>query len=55
MSKQNSRRDFIRNSLSAVAGTIILPTIIPGSALGKNGFVAASDRIVMATIGTGAQ
>jgi predicted dehydrogenase len=55
MSKENSRRDFIRNSLSAVAGTIILPTIIPGSALGKNGFMAASDRIVMGSIGTGSQ
>lgn len=55
MSKENSRRDFIRNSLSAVAGTIILPTIIPGSALGKNGFMAASDRIVMGAIGLGSQ
>lgn len=55
MSKENSRRDFIRNSLSAVAGTIILPTIIPGSALGRNGFTAASDRIVMGAIGTGSQ
>ena len=55
MSKENSRRDFIRNSISAVAGTIILPTIIPGSALGKNGFLAASDRIVMGAIGVGSQ
>lgn len=55
MSKENSRRDFIRNSVSAVAGTILLPTIIPGSALGKNGFMAPSDRIVMGSIGTGSQ
>jgi len=55
MSKENSRRDFIRSSLSAVAGTIILPSIIPGSALGRNGFTAASDRIVMGAIGTGSQ
>ncbi len=55
MKNQKSRRDFIRNSLSAVAGTIILPSIIPGSALGKNGFTAASDRIVMGWIGAGSQ
>lgn len=55
MSIEKSRRDFIRNSVSAVAGTILLPTIIPGSALGKNGFTAANDRIVMGSIGTGAQ
>lgn len=55
MKNDSSRRDFIRKSVSAVAGTILIPSIIPASALGKNGFVAASDRIVMATIGTGAQ
>ena len=55
MKNDSSRRDFIRKSVSAVTGTILIPSIIPASALGKNGFVAASDRIVMATIGTGAQ
>jgi len=55
MKNEKSRRDFIRNSLAALAGTIILPSIIPGSALGKNGFTAASDRIIMGSIGVGSQ
>jgi len=55
MQNKNSRRDFIRKSLSTVAGTIILPHIIPASALGRNGFTAASDRIVMGSIGVGSQ
>jgi len=55
MQKKNSRRDFIRKSLSTVAGTIILPQIIPASALGRNGFTAPSDRIVVGAIGVGSQ
>lgn len=55
MSKEKSRRDFIRNSLSALAGTIVLPSIIPASALGRNGFTAPSDRIIMGSIGVGSQ
>ena len=52
---KNSRRDFIRKSLATVTGTIILPQIIPASALGRNGFMAPSDRIVMGSIGVGSQ
>lgn len=37
------------------AGILGMPTIIPASALGKNGFVAPSDRINMAFIGAGNQ
>ena len=55
MDNKNTRRSFLRNSLSAVAGTIILPHIIPSSALGMNGVVPPSDRIVMGSIGVGAQ
>lgn len=55
MQKKNSRRDFIRKSLSTVAGAIILPQIIPASALGKNGFTAPSDRLVVGSIGVGSQ
>jgi len=55
MKNEKSRRGFIRNSFAAVAGTIILPSIIPASALGKNGFTAASDRIIMGSIGVGSQ
>jgi predicted dehydrogenase len=55
MDIKNSRRIFLKNSLSAVAGAIILPNIIPSSALGMNGLVAPSDRIVMGLIGVGSQ
>jgi predicted dehydrogenase len=55
MDHKSSRRSFLRNSLSAVAGTIILPHIIPSSALGMNGFLSPSDRIVMGSIGVGSQ
>jgi predicted dehydrogenase len=50
--KNQSRRQFLKSgALAAVA----VPYIIPGSALGKNGAVAPSNRIVMAAIGLGAQ
>ena len=55
MSNERSRRDFLKNSVTAIAGTIVLPSIIPGSALGKNGFMAPSDRIIMGSIGVGSQ
>src|SRR5512133_3290795 len=55
MDIKSSRRSFLRNSISAVAGTIILPHIIPSSALGSNGQLPPSDRIVMGSIGFGAQ
>jgi len=46
------RRDFVKNAALA-AGIIAVPTVIRASALGKNGFIAASDRIVMGGIGVG--
>lgn len=55
MDNKSTRRSFLRNSLSAVAGTVILPQIIPSSALGMNGVVPPSDRIVMGSIGVGSQ
>ncbi len=55
MDNKSSRRLFLKNSLSAVAGTIILPQIIPSSAMGMNGVVSPSDRIVMGSIGVGSQ
>jgi predicted dehydrogenase len=51
--KNSSRRDFIKSSIFTVSGIIIVPTIIPASALGKNGTVPPSDRIVMGGIGLG--
>lgn len=49
MNANFSRRKF----LGAAALSIGFPTIIPGSALGKNGAVAPSNRIVMGGIGIG--
>ena len=48
-----SRRNFIKKSICAVSGIMVIPTIIPASALGKNGAVPPSDRIVMGGIGLG--
>lgn len=47
-----SRRRFVKRTVAAAA-TFSFPTIIPGSALGKNGAVAPSNRIVMGGIGVG--
>lgn len=55
MDNKSTRRTFLRNSLSVVAGSIILPQIIPSSAMGMNGVVPPSDRIVMGSIGVGSQ
>ena len=46
------RRDFVKNAVLA-SGIIAIPTVIRASALGKNGSVAPSDRIVMGGIGLG--
>ena len=53
MDNKQTRRSFLRNTLSAVAGTVILPQIIPSSAMGMNGVTPPSDRIVMGSIGLG--
>ena len=47
-----SRRGFLKGSATA-AGAVALPTLIPGSALGLNGAVAPSERIVLGGIGLG--
>ena len=46
-----SRRDFLKAAGGAAAAGF--PAIVPSSALGKDGFVAPSDRIVMGAIGVG--
>ncbi len=51
----SSRREFLKRSASTAVGAIILPQIIPSSALGLNGMTAPSDRIVMGSIGLGSQ
>ncbi len=49
---QLSRRRFMKTAASA-STAFALPNIVPGSALGKNGIVAPSERIVMGGIGIG--
>ena len=48
MITNTTRRTFLKTA--AVAG-FSMPTIIPASALGKNGSVAPSNRIVLGGIG----
>jgi hypothetical protein len=54
-SGKNSRRSISRRSFLKTAAVGAAPLIIPSTALGQGGKPAASDRIVMATIGTGGQ
>jgi hypothetical protein len=54
VSPSSSRRAFIGRSLAA-AGGLAFPQIIPSSALGRDGAVAPSERIVLAGIGLGSR
>jgi predicted dehydrogenase len=47
-----NRRDFLKRSMTA-GGLLLSPTIIPASALGRDGTVAPSNRIVVGGIGIG--
>src|SRR5712691_2029968 len=47
------RRTFLKTAVSAGAAIIAAPHIIPSSALGKDGAVAPSERIVLGGIGIG--
>jgi predicted dehydrogenase len=47
-----SRREFLKKA-AAFAGAAALPAIVPASALGRDGAVAPSERIVMGGIGLG--
>lgn len=51
----HTRRRFLKNAAAATAAGIGFPTIIPASALGADGAVAPSNRIVIACIGVGGQ
>ncbi len=53
--KEVSRRVFLRRTAGAAAGAVAFPWIVPSSALGADGHVAPSNRIVMASIGVGGQ
>ena len=50
MSSKTTRRTFLK---TAAVATIGMPAIIPASALGKDGSVAPSNRIIMSGIGLG--
>ena len=49
---QISRRPFLKTAVAS-AGAVMAPTIIPASALGLNGTVPPSERIVVGGIGIG--
>lgn len=49
------RRNFLRGAAASAIGVAVGPTIIPGAALGKDGSVAPSNRVVLGHIGVGAQ
>ena len=51
--KSLHRRRFLQTSLSAAGAAIMAPTIIPSSALGLDGSVPPSERIVLGGIGIG--
>jgi predicted dehydrogenase len=50
-----SRRRFLRRSATAIGATVVAPTIIPASALGRGGVKSPSERITMGFIGVGGQ
>jgi len=52
---QHTRRSFIKKASLSTAAAIGFPYIVPASALGREGNVAPSERIVMACIGVGSQ
>ncbi len=50
---KKGRRSFLKKFGGAGIGLLAMPYVIPSSALGKDGHVTPSDRIVMGAIGTG--
>ena len=51
--KPYPRRRFLKSALSAASAAIAAPTIIPASALGLQGTVAPSERVIVGGIGIG--
>jgi predicted dehydrogenase len=47
------RRRFLKNALSAASAAVVAPTIIPSSALGLDGAVPPSERVIVGGIGIG--
>jgi predicted dehydrogenase len=52
---QISRRRFLRRAAASVGVAVAAPSLIPASALGRNGAIAPSERITMGFIGVGGQ
>ena len=50
-----TRRGFMKQAAGVTAAAAGFPYIIPSSALGKDGHVAPSNRVTLASIGTGGQ
>jgi hypothetical protein len=50
---QTRRRNFLKGAISTASAAVLAPTIIPSSALGRDGAVAPSERIVVGGIGIG--
>ncbi|HUC86642.1 MAG TPA: Gfo/Idh/MocA family oxidoreductase [Candidatus Acidoferrales bacterium] len=50
-----SRRQFLRQTATAVGAAVAVPTFIPASALGRNGLAPPSERLTMGFIGLGGQ
>ncbi len=57
MNKQHqiSRRSFLKKTSALTAGAVAFPYIVPSSAMGNDGTIAPSNRIVMGAIGYGWQ
>jgi len=52
LNSRTTRREFTRR-VGALAGSLMLPTVLPARALGRDGAVAPSNRIVLGAIGIG--
>ncbi len=50
-----TRRNFLRQSATALGAALAAPVIVPASVLGKSGAVPPSERITMGFIGVGGQ
>ena len=49
----SSRRGFLRGALTTAGAACAFPCVVPASALGRDGTVAPSNRLVMGAIGVG--
>ena len=47
------RRSFLKSALASAGAAAVAPTIIPSSAIGRDGAVPPSERVVLGGIGIG--